>query len=316
MGFRMLRPWAAYAIGLLAGAACFGGLTHAAGKVSSIQVKFANIQMLVRGQKVASKAEPFLFDHNVYVPASAIAHALGAQADWNGASRTLALRYEEPPAVHVGNVYYDGLEVYPATNTAFWNAKPYVAGFALALALNQPFYFDSATNIAYIGTGPASGMPIDSFYDVRDYGDYAKARDGIVGPSYGWTDGAPRIGGILYPNGNSLVWASGAPGAAVPGVEYNLRGAYTQVTGNFGLDDASGQGIGAQLTITGDGKLLYQSPWMMRGAQAAPVSVNVKGVQLLTVSFAIQTGGRLFRMGQAVPSGVTADVDFADVNVH
>ena len=313
----VLRALSGYALGLAVGVACFGGLAFASSGPNEISAEFDNIHMLVNGAAVTTAAEPFIYNHNVYVPISAIGHGLGARVNWVGATRTVAISYSPPPAVAVGSLDFAGLPVYAGTHTVFDNGRAYVSAFGLAVAANQPYYADSANGAVYIGRGPTAGMPISAFYDVRDYGDYAFAYGRqSVGPTYGWTDGAPKIDGIVYPNANSLVWAPQPQGSQVPGVEYNLRGNYSSLTGAFGLDDASSGGVQAQLTITGDGKQLYQSPWMGVREAAAPVSADVKGIGLLTISFALRVNGTVYGMGQTVPAHLAANVDFADVNVH
>lgn len=313
-----LRSLSGYAVGVLVGSLFFGGLTFAStGTVMPISVRYANIGITVNGKKIPTEAQPFIYKGNVYVPISTIAHGLGSEAQWVGAKDEVAIADPHIPSVQQGMVNYYNLPLYSGTHTVSYNGSSYISAFALATVANQPYYLDSATQTAYIGTGPSSGMPLSAFFDTRDYGDYAMSRKGMVGPDYGWGDGAPVIKGIVYPNANSLVWAPQSSTSQVPGVEYNLNGDYTSVTGAFGVDDGSQGTDQAQLTITGDGQQLYQSPWMSKGEAAAPVAVNVTGVHLLTIAFAVQTSaGTVYSMGQAVPANTTIDIDFADVNVH
>lgn len=315
---KALRALLVYGAGLAAGTAFFGGLAYASTGVREILAHYANIRLDVAGKVIPTRAEPFIFNHNVYVPVSAIGQSLGAKVQWNGKKKQVDISLSRALPLKTGLLEYYGLPVYSGTHTATYNGKQYVAALALATVAGKPYYFDSAKDTVYIGSGPGSGMPIQAFYDVRDYGDYASGANGAGGPMYGWTDGAPRIAGVLYPNANSLVWASQSQNSQVPGVTYNLGGNYGQLTGAFGLDDASDGKEQVQLTISGDGQQLYQSPWMGKGQPAAPVSVDVKGVKLLTVSFAVKdlATGQVYSMGQTVPGNLAADIDFADVNLH
>lgn len=313
-----LRSFSGYAVGVLVGSLFFGGLTFAStGTVMPITARYADIGISVNGKTIPTAAEPFIYDGNVYVPISTIAHGLGTQAQWNGSKHAVDITDPHMPVVQQGMVNYYNLPVYAGTHTVNYNGATYVSGFALATATDQPFYLDQATNTLYLGTGPSSGMPLSAFFDARDYGDYAKIIHGVIGPEYGWGDGAPVIDGIVYPNSNSLVWAPQTAGSEVPGVEYNLNANYTSLTGAFGVDDGSDGKEQAQVTITGDGQQLYQSPWMAKGQAATPVSVNVTGVHLLTIAFSVKgANGTVYTMGQAVPANTGIDIDFANVNVH
>lgn len=313
---RLLRTVSGYALGVVAGSLLFGGLSFASTGVKSISAHFANIAIRVSGKTIKTSAEPFIFNHNVYVPISTIGHGLGAKVAWNGTKRDVVIVDTNLATIKQGELNYYNLPVYSGTHTVTYDGQSYVAGFALATILNEPFYIAPNSQTLYIGQGPSTGMPLSSFYDTRDYGDYAKLNHGVLGPDYGWSDGAPVIDKITYPNDSSLVWAPQSSGSSVPGVEYNLNGQYTSITGAFGLDDSTTGKDLAQLTIMGDGKELYQSPWMAQGEAATPVSVNVASVKLITVEFALKAGTKTYEMGQAVPNGGNVDVDFVDVSVH
>jgi len=312
-----LRSLSGYALGVLAGSLVFGGWAFASSGVQTISAQFADIGIRVGQQTIATAAEPFIYNHNVYVPISAIGHGLGATVTWSGAKHQVVVTDQQIAKVQQGALNFYNLPIYAGTHTVLYDGQTYVSGFALATVANEPFYYDAARQAIYIGQGPSSGMPISSFYDTRDYGDYAHEENGSIGPDYGFNDGAPTINGIVYPNSNSLVWAPQASGSEVPGVEYNLKNAYTTVTGAFGIDDASNTRQQAQLTLMSGTSVLYQSPWMSHGEPATPVSANLTGVQLLTIEFSIKTSsGQVYSMGQAVPAGMNVDVDFVDVNLH
>lgn len=314
---RTLRSLTGYALGVLVGSLFFGSLSLASSGVTSVAAHYANIAIHIDGKTIATSAEPFIYNANVYVPISTIGHGLGAKVQWDSAKRDVVITDSHLAKVQQGELSYYHLPVYAGTHTVSYGGQTYVSGFALATIANLPYYLDQTAQTLYIGKGPSAGMPLSAFYDTRDYGDYAHLNKGVLGPDYGWSDGAPKIDGVTYPNDNSLVWAPQATNPVVPGVEYSLSGNYTSLTGAFGLDDGADGKEQVQLTLTGDGKQLYQSPWMGKAQPATPVSVNVTGVKLLTVSFAVQsTSGTVYSMGQALPQGMAVDIDFADVFVH
>ncbi len=315
---KSLRFVSSYAVGIVLGGVVFGGLTYASAGIRTLPAHFANIGIHVNNKTIKTAAEPFIYNSNVYVPISTIAHGLGASVAWNGKTHEVLVNDKNVASTKLGTLNYYSLSVYSGTHTVLYGGKTYIAGFALASIANVPYYIDSAKNTMYFGTVPQAGMPLRSFIDVRDYGDFAKSVQGMVGPDYGWTDGAPKIDGILYSNANSIVWANSGSNSQVPGVMYNLKGNYSLLTGSFGLDDASDAKEEAQLTILGDGKQLYQSPWQAQGAPAAPVSVDVSHVKLLTIEFSVMQNStkKVYTMGQALPSSLRVDIDFADVRVH
>ncbi len=317
----ILRSVSSYGVGLLIGGMVFGGVTFASTGLKTIQAHYANIKIDVNGKVISTNAEPFIYNSNVYVPISAIGHGLGAQVNWVGSKHEVVIARTPQLQTQSGGLLYYGSPIlwYGTTHTFSYKGQSYVSPIALATILNEPLYIDPTTLTAYIGQGPASGMPLVNFPDVRDYGDYAVASNGYTGAITGWNNGPSKINGQTYPNSNgkSILWSPANSNSQVPGVTYNLNGKYTSLTGLFGVDDASGSSDQLQLTITGDGQQLYQSPWMAKGETATPVEVNVSNVHLLTVAFSVKTSsGAVYTMGQAVPNGTVVDADFVDVLVH
>ena len=309
-----------YATGLLIGATVFGGITYASTGVRLVDAHYANISINVDGKTIPTQAEPFIYNNNVYVPISTISHGLGASVNWVGAKHQVVITDTNAPTSQSGMLEYYNVPIfwYPQTHSVMYKNQLYVSPIALATILNQPFYLDPQTNNFYIGKGPDGHMPLVNLTDVRDYGDFSKLIGGAIGPMTGWSDGPAKIAGISYPsaNGQSIVWASLTSGSVVPGVTYNLNGNYSNLSGLFGVDDASSTAK-LQLTISGDGKVLYQSPWMAHGEKATPVIVDVAKVQLLNVSFSVQTAsGAIYNEGQALPSGLNVDADFLNVSVQ
>ena len=310
-----------YAIGLLIGATVFGGITYASTGVKSISARYANIRINVDGKNISTQAEPFIYNNNVYVPISTISHGLGAAVKWNGSQHQVLITDTNAPIKQTGvlEYYHDPIYWYGQTHSMIYQKQLYVSPIALATVMNEPFYIDPLTNDFYIGTGPQGQMPLVNLTDVRDYGDFAKLTNGGIGPMTGWSDGSAKIAGVVYPqaNGQSIVWAPSANNPQVPGVTYNLNGRFTDLSGVFGVDDASDPSVKLQLIITGDGKVLYQSPWMIKGEKATPVIVSVSGVKLLNLAFSVQTSsGAVYTMGQSLPKGVNIDADFLNVSVQ
>ncbi len=310
-----------YATGLLIGATVFGGITYASTGVKLIDASYANIRINVDGKTIPTQAEPFIYNKNVYVPVSTISHGLGATVKWDGTKHQVIITDKNAPQLQTGILEYYGTPIfwYPQTHSVLYQNQLYLSPIALATMLDKPFYLDPKTDNFYIGTGPDGHMPLINFTDVRDYGDFAKYVGGGIGPMTGWSDGPAKIAGTAYPsaNGQSIVWASQTKGSVVPGVTYNLNGGYTNLSGLFGVDDASGSNTKIQLTITGDGKVLYQSPWMAKGQKAIPVVVDVANTKLLNVAFSVETAsGAVYTEGQALPSGLVVDADFLDVSVQ
>lgn len=311
-----------YATGLMIGATVFGGITYASTGVRTIDARYANIAINVDGKTIPTAAEPFIYNNNVYVPISTISHGLGATVSWNGKTHQVLITDNNTLTPKEGTLEYYQTPVfwYPQTHSLEYKGQLYISPIALATMLNEPYYIDPVTNDFYIGKGPGGHMPLVQLTDVRDYGDFAKVTGNLIGPMTGYSDGPPRIAGALYPDssGQSIVWASGASGSSVPGVTYNLNGNYSNLSGLFGVDDAASSANSLQLTLTdGKGKVLYQSPWMKKGQTATPVVVNVTGVHLLTVGFAVKTAsGTVYTVGQSMPGGMNMDADFLNVSVQ
>lgn len=86
-------------IGSIAGAVLFtGGMmvgsNNALAKKATevIRVNFANIKLIVNGKEIQTKAEPFSYNGNVYVPAATLANMFGIGQTWD--SGIPAVRFE------------------------------------------------------------------------------------------------------------------------------------------------------------------------------------------------------------------------------
>ncbi len=318
---RVARSFSGYGIGLLIGSIVFGGISYASTGIQKINVQYANIQIEVNGKMIPTSAQPFIYQHNVYVPVSTIGIGLGAKVQWLGASDSVAMTKAAQSQVMQGALSYDKSPVlwYGTTHSTSIGGKLNVSPVALANVMGEPFYYNATTHAFYIGKGRGSGLPLVNFPVAHEYGDFAVWSGGNYGPATSWNDGLAEIDGQMYPgtSGQSIVWAPTGSTSAVPGVTYNLRGKYSTLNGVFGMDSAVPSQDSVQLTLLGDGQQLYQSPWMTSSTTATPVSVNVTGIHLLTVSYEVKTPtGTVYTMGQALPSGTVVNTDFLDVRVH
>lgn len=63
----------------------------------AIRVNFANIKLVVNGKEIQTKAEPFSYNGNIYVPAATIANIFGIDQLWD--DDTSSLRFESADRV-------------------------------------------------------------------------------------------------------------------------------------------------------------------------------------------------------------------------
>ncbi|MET3292768.1 UNVERIFIED_CONTAM: hypothetical protein ABID98_005465 [Brevibacillus sp. OAP136] len=73
---------------LLAVSLAFGGSSYAKSLTEKISARFANIKLIVNGKTIDTKAEPFIYNGNVYAP---VANKLGIKQDWD--NKTPAVRF-------------------------------------------------------------------------------------------------------------------------------------------------------------------------------------------------------------------------------
>lgn len=308
---RLTRSALGLCAGVVVGIAACGGFAFATGRIQTISARFDDIALVVNGQTIPTTAQPLIYKGNVYVPISAIAHGLGATATWDGKAREVLVTPGAPVAVQARMVYA-GQPFYGTYQDVKYKGAWYASADALAVATAQPEYYDSTTHALYIGYGPLSGMPLYGFADVRAVGDYAAS-----GPTFGWASGVPHIGQIPYENAAALVWGAKDAGSVVPAVEYDLHAHYQALTGAFGMDDDYAGAASVRLVVMGDGHTLYASPYEKSGEKAQPIDVNVRGIHLLTIGFAVRLpSGKTIYQGQPLPPGYPVEADFVDVSVH
>ncbi|TPG70359.1 hypothetical protein EEL31_18915 [Brevibacillus laterosporus] len=79
-------------IGLAAVLLLVGGTTvWAKTGTEKISARFSNIKLIVNDQVIKTKAEPFIYDGNVYAPVATVANALGIKQEWD--NKTPAVRF-------------------------------------------------------------------------------------------------------------------------------------------------------------------------------------------------------------------------------
>lgn len=89
-----MKKWASIIAGVVLVVLLFGGISGYAKSVTQkISARFANIQLIINGKAVETKAEPFIYNGNVYAPVATVANALGIQQEWD--NRTPAVRFSD-----------------------------------------------------------------------------------------------------------------------------------------------------------------------------------------------------------------------------
>ncbi|MEW9673816.1 stalk domain-containing protein [Ammoniphilus sp. 3BR4] len=70
-------------IGTIAGTLLLGGSAFAKVKYGEkISVNYANIKLIINEKVIETKAEPFIYNKNVYVPIATVANMLGLKQQW------------------------------------------------------------------------------------------------------------------------------------------------------------------------------------------------------------------------------------------
>ncbi|MFS0553562.1 stalk domain-containing protein [Brevibacillus sp. 179-C9.3 HS] len=82
------------AIGLAVVLLLVGGTTvFAKTGTEKISARFSNIKLIVNDQVIKTKAEPFIYNGNVYAPVATVANALGIKQEWD--NKTPAVRFSD-----------------------------------------------------------------------------------------------------------------------------------------------------------------------------------------------------------------------------
>lgn len=94
-----------FILGSVLGALLLGGSSAFAWTAynKNIPVRFAQIKLIVDGQVIKTKAEPFIYNGNVYAPVATVANALGIRQNWNNAVPGVHFdRTDSPKAIAYG----------------------------------------------------------------------------------------------------------------------------------------------------------------------------------------------------------------------
>lgn len=92
-----MRKWNYIIAGVLCSTLIFGGTAGFAKSLTEIiSARFANIKLIVNGQTISTKAEPFIYNGNVYAPVATVANMLGIKQEWD--NKTPAVRFTDPNA--------------------------------------------------------------------------------------------------------------------------------------------------------------------------------------------------------------------------
>ncbi len=285
-------------LGVLTSAMIFATSGYASTGLHDIRASFANIKLVVNNKVIKTSAEPFIYNQNVYVPISAVAHALQASAKWVNRPASVFVNntvqpvtvYDNgqklPSGITDGKTFYD----VPATDAAYVNA------FGLTPTI------DSSGNVSYEAQTPPSFAPgstaLMSLTPTKLIGDFSNSQLYPAGQLSGYWPAT--VLGTMYPGQFTIEWAvTPSQNAVVPGVDYNLQGKYTTLTGSFAIDDLSKNFNGSvQLTFVGDGRILGSTGYVQTGQQPVPVSISVTGVQTLEVQYQIKSAqGIVTNMG-------------------
>lgn len=285
-------------LGVLTSAVIFASSGYASTGLHNIRASFANIKLVVNNKVVKTSAEPFIYNKNVYVPISAVAHALQASAKWVNRPAGVFVQnnvrpvtvYDNgqklPSGITDGSTFYD----VPATDAA------YVKAFGLTPTM------DNSGNVSYEAQTPPSfalnSTALMSLTPTNLIGDFSNSQLYPGGQLSGYWPAT--VLGTMYPGQFTIEWAV-TPGqkAVVPGVDYNLQGKYTMLSGSFAIDDLSKNFNGSiQLTFVGDGKTLGSTGYVQTGQQAVPISIPVTGVQNLEIQYQVKdANGTVTNMG-------------------
>ncbi len=81
---------------LIAGSLLIAGTGYSKSSTERITARFANIKLIVNDQVIQTKAEPFIYNGNVYAPVATVANMLGIKQEWD--NKTPAVRFSDPDA--------------------------------------------------------------------------------------------------------------------------------------------------------------------------------------------------------------------------
>ena len=296
-----MKPKLSVILGVATSAVLFAGASYASTGVQMLRAEFDNIGIQLNGRPVSVTAQPMIYNYNVYVPISTVAHALGAHVAW--VNKPAAVMVTAQPAAQPLRVFYNGTALPNGVTDGKSYADVPAASSAYAQATGVTATVDSAGNVNFApaagSTLPAGGAALTSLTPTL-LGDFANT---TLYPGGRLTDQWPAtVIGQLYPGSATVEWGI-MPGqtSRIPGLGYNLGGRYQTLTGQFAVDDLSKNYNGTvRLVFVGDGVTLAQTPWMQGGSAPASVSVDVSGVQNLQIQYQVKDAkGTVYATGQS-----------------
>lgn len=152
--------------GILIGSLLVAGTAYAKNVTEKISARFANIKLIVNGQVIQTKAEPFIYNGNVYAPVATVANMLGVHQEWD--NKAPAVRFSSGNPVPE-NVWSQANKHLPL-NLDYSNPK---APYPRINLLSKNFINMSGKSnheflVTYTYTSP-EGVPFDSYASLFQY---------------------------------------------------------------------------------------------------------------------------------------------------
>lgn len=309
------RP-TAFLLGVLTSALLVSGVSHASTGVQLIKASFDDIGLVVNGKSVVMSAPPFIYNRNVYVPISTVAHALDAKVSWVNKPASVGVQPAAP--VDPLAVYYNGVQM----EAGITNGKTYFDVPAQTSAYEQATglipVVSSTGNVNFQMQSPpalASGSTaLMSLKPTQLLGDFSNPALYPHGQLSGYWPAS--VLGQLYPGQYAIQWAVN-PGqvSVIPGLSYALNGQYKTFSASFAVDDLSKNFAGyVQVSVVGNGKTLASTGWIQGGAAPTNLSVDVSNVTTLALQYELKgPNGHFYAVGQTYkaptvnPDGTTSD---------
>lgn len=156
-----MKKWSSIFAGLMCVALISVGTSGFAKSLTQkISARFANIQLIVNGETVETKAEPFIYNGNVYAPVATIANALGIGQEWDNG--TPAVRFSHTPLEGDDAEHQCGF-------SSMGKDQVFLLGCARGTARPDGFYLqDHGKRIRFPFTGDTIIESVSPFLSLRD----------------------------------------------------------------------------------------------------------------------------------------------------
>lgn len=304
-------------VGVIAGALLSASAAYAAVGSATIHVSYDGIRIVVGGKVVPTSAQPFVYDKNVYVPVSTVAHALRGTVKW--VNKPAAVEVTGPSLPQPVSVYYLGRKLpdgitngssylaVPAQSAAYEQATGLTASYTSSgdVLFTPPAHPLGAGQVYLTSLQPASLG--GDFTNTTDY------PDGVAGTI------AASVLGRLHAGAHTIEWTvQGGQLSVVPTVSYALDGAWQTLAGTLAIDDDTSNFDGqVRLLFTSNGNQVALTNWASAGAQPVAFSVDVAGLDTMTVAFQLRApDGHVYQPGGSFTapsaSGTYLAVDVVD----